>query len=166
MNRREYISYTKKEFKEKFGYNKFHFQKIAREFFKETIEAMQISRPGVQIDLHHIPCEYNEKHYELWNPKYLRVLYADEHQKQHGDKLSEEGRRKISEAHKGHKWSPEFREHFIKVRTGMKHKWTKGLSEETKMKMRNNIWITNGVKNLRISINVEIPEGFRRGRTL
>ena len=166
MNRREYISYTKKEFRDKFGYEKFHFQKLAREFFKETIEAMKKNRPGVQIDLHHIPCEYNEKHYELWDVRYLRVLYIDEHQREHKHKISEEGKCKISESNKGHKWTPEYREHFIKVRTGMKHKWKKGLSEETKIKMRNKIWITDGVKNLRVSIDVSIPEGFKRGRTL
>lgn len=182
MNRREYVSYTKSEFRNRFGYGKFDFRKKALEFFKPVIEEMKKARPGVEIHLHHIPCEYNEAHYEFWNPKYLRPLYKDEHDKIHKSVISEKCREACRLNRKGHITSMETR-----IKMSISHKGLKMPSrseeykekqrfshlgkkygESTKKKLSDNtkgrVWYNNGMLCIRLKITDIVPEGFKRGR--
>lgn len=95
-------------------------------------------------DIHHI--DENKMNNSLSNLVYLT---HSEHSKIHnkiGKKLSEETKRKLSEA-------------------------KKNMSEETKRKMSEAKkgkykWITNGIENRLIDKNIPIPDCFRRGRTI
>ena len=103
------------------------------------------------FDIHHI--DKNKMNNSLENLVYLT---RSEHTKIHsnGKILSEETKRKMSEAMKGNK-----------NMLGKHH------TEETKQKMRNSskglnkdkIWINNGVENRFIHFDEYIPEGFVKG---
>ena len=94
------------------------------------------------MDIHHL--DENKMNNSLSNLVYLT---HSEHSKMHnkGKKLSEETKRKLSEAHK-----------------------RENLSEETKRKiseaLKVKIWINNGVISKRVQCDEDIPEGFSRGR--
>ena len=95
------------------------------------------------FDIHHL--DENKMNNSLSNLVYLT---HSEHSKIHnkiGKKLSEETKRKLSEA-------------------------KKNMSEETKRKMseahKGKIWITNGIESRQIAENITIPDGFRKGRTI
>ena len=95
------------------------------------------------FDIHHI--DENKMNNSLSNLVYLT---HSEHSKIHnkiGKKLSDETKRKLSEA-------------------------KKHISEETRRKMseakKSTIWITNGIENRLIDKNIPIPDGFRRGRII
>ena len=102
-------------------------------------------------DIHHL--DENKMNNSLSNLVYLT---HSEHMKIHnkGKTLSEEIKRKISEA-------------------------KKNMSEETKRKMseakkgktspnkgKHYKWITNGIESRQIAENITIPDGFRKGRTI
>ena len=104
------------------------------------------------FDIHHI--DENKMNNSLSNLVYLT---HSEHSKIHnkiGKKLSDETKRKLSEA-------------------------KKNISDETKKKMseahkgktspnkgKHYKWITNGIENRQIAKNIPIPDGFRKGRTI
>ena len=104
------------------------------------------------MDIHHL--DENKMNNSLSNLVYLT---RSEHTKIHsnGKQLSEETKRKMSEAKKGNK-----------NMLGKHH------TEETKQKIGNSskglnkdrIWINNGVENRFIHFDEDIPEGFIRGR--
>ena len=93
------------------------------------------------MDIHHL--DENKLNNSLSN---LIYLTHSEHAKIHGENMSDEHKRKLSEAAKGKK-----------------------LSEETKRKIgeakKSTIWITNCIENKRIDANIPIPDGFVKGVT-
>ena len=108
----------------------------------------------------------------------LIFLKHDEHSRLHGLNLSEETRKKLSQAHSGEKCylfgkhlSVETREKLSQALLGNKNMLGKHLSDETRKKMsqaqlgntnvRGYHWYNNGVKSVRAK---SCPEGFVGGR--
>lgn len=88
-----------------------------------------------------------------------------------GGKLSEETKRKMSEKRKGKTYEEIFGKEKAKELREMrrnqiphnKGKTGTPISNETRMKMREKIWITDGVVDARILFSDVIPDGWRRG---
>jgi len=74
-----------------------------------------------------------------------------------GRKYSPEHRAKIGDAQRGRPRTVEAR---LNISRGLKGRT---LSNEHRRKLKDTMWITNGVSNRRIRDNVEMPEGWRRG---
>ena len=127
------------------------------------------------MDIHHL--DENKMNNSLENLVYLT---HSEHAKIHsnGKILSEETKRKMSEAKKGKKHplygkqlSEETKRKMSEAKKGNKNMLGKHHTEETKQKIGNSskglnkdrIWINNGVENRFIHFDEEIPEGFVRG---
>ena len=119
------------------------------------------------FDIHHI--DENKMNNSLEN---LIYLTHSEHTKIHSENMSEERKRKISEAKKGEN-HPMYGKHLSEETKKKLSDSLKGhkVSEETKQKMskaskgknKDRIWINNGVISKRAKSD-EIPEGFIRGR--
>ena len=119
-------------------------------------------------DIHHL--DENKFNNSLSN---LMYLTHSEHAKIHGKNMSEERKRKISEAKKGEK-HPLYGKQLSEETKKKLSDSLKGhkVSEETKRKIRNSskglnkdrIWINNGMINKFVKIEEGIPEGFVRGR--
>lgn len=118
------------------------------------------------LHIHH--SDHNKLNNSLSNLVYLT---RSEHRKIHAENMSNEAKKNLSEALKGHKVSEETKQKISEAKKGMK------LSEETKRKMSESRkgeknpmyekkykWINNGVEEKRIPLDEEIPEGFIRGR--
>jgi hypothetical protein len=107
----------------------------------------------------------------------------------YGLEVSEKHRKKISEGNKGKKRTLEQKQRYSESRMGKnnpmygkKHPnhssfsgenngmYGKKHSIETKEKMResqkNKIWITDGISNRKVSKTIDMPSGWKRGRTL
>ena len=120
------------------------------------------------FDVHHL--DENKMNNSLENLVYLT---HSEHSKIHGKNISEERKRKISEAKKGEK-HPLYGKQLSEETKKKLSDSLKGhkVSEETKQKMseaskgknKDKIWINNGVISKRLQCDEEIPEGFVRGR--
>ena len=110
------------------------------------------------MDIHHL--DENKLNNSLSN---LIYLTRSEHSKIHGENLSEETIRKMSDSQKGKKLSEETRRKIGKAAKG------RTLSEDAKRKIgeakKSTIWITNCVENKRIDANIPIPDGFLKGVT-
>ena len=135
------------------------------------------------MDIHHI--DENKMNNSLSNLVYLsksehmKIHKKGEKHPMYGKLVSEETKRKLSEAAKGKHHSEETKRKMSEARKGKhfseetKRKMSeaakgKHFSEETKRKMsasiKNLIWINNGIVNKRVQLDESIPEGFVRGR--
>ena len=158
---------------------KINIKKDGRAYFKgHKLHEWQVHthygwKQGMAI--HHI--DKNKLNNSLSNLVYLT---PSEHTKIHskGKILSEETKRKMSEAKKGEKHplygkplSEETKRKMSEALKGNKNMLGKHHTEETKQKMRNSlkglnkdrIWINNGVENRFIHFDEYIPEGFVKG---
>ena len=119
------------------------------------------------FDIHHL--DENKMNNSLENLVYLT---KSEHAKIHGKNISEERKRKISEAKKGEKHplygkqlSEETKKKLSDSLKGHKvsDETIRKMSEASKGKNKDKIWVNNGVISKRVKPE-EIPEGFVRGR--
>ena len=130
-------------------------------FKKHLVHQLQVhTNLGYKKDyvIHHI--DENKMNNSLSNLVYLT---PSEHNRIHkkgnknmfGKHLSEDAKRKMSEANKGNK-----------------NMFGKHHSEDAKRKMsearkgKHYKWITNGIESRLIAENITIPDGFRKGRTI
>ena len=107
-------------------------------------------------DIHHL--DENKMNNSLSNLVYLT---RSEHAKIHhkiGKKLSDETKRKMSEAKKN--MSEETKRKISEAKKNMSEETKRKMSEALKVK----IWINNGVISKRVQCDEDIPEGFSRGR--
>lgn len=125
-------------------------------FSEEHLQKMSESRKGVPL---------SETH-RVNIAKGLRNQ-SEEHRRKRaeakrGSTLSAEARAKVSVAMKG---KPKSDEHRAKISEQMRARKGVPKSEAWKEKMASRVWITDGVSNKRISKELEVPEGWRLGRT-
>jgi len=157
MNFTEFRKLTKKESKE-------YYKNYGNcwSFHREIILKMKLERPNEEIQLHHIQCEYNDKNYELWNPKYVVPIYKDDHNKLHNE--SEITRQNKSKGMiRFCKENPTFRRDIMtneikekisltKQRQNIRTKGTTGMK-----------WWTNGLHNV---LCAECPTNYYKGRII
>jgi hypothetical protein len=105
--------------------------------WKAMIDHMKQERPDMRIVMHHLLCEYNDQHYEEWNPDYVVPMYLDDHSSLHSSTRPQEVYDKIGNSNRGKKKGPypkRSEESKRKQSEAMKGKtsWNKGLkmSEE------------------------------------
>ena len=115
------------------------------------------------FDIHHI--DKNKLNNPLSNLVYLT---KSEHMKIHVKNMSEETKRKMSEAAKGKNFSSETKLKMSEAAKGNTCRLGTKQSEEAKRKIgeaaKDRIWINNGMINKFVKIDEEIPEGYSRGR--
>ena len=97
MNRTEYKSINRTDFKQLYGYKKDYYRDIAVIRFQEEIAQMKRLRPDTAVVMHHT--NSNDDNYELWNQ--VVPMYNDYHTRLHKLVITDEARRKISKMHKG-----------------------------------------------------------------
>ena len=135
---------------------KISIHKDGRPYFKcHTLHEWQVhTHLGYKkgFDIHHI--DENKMNNSLENLVYLT---RSEHAKIHnkiGKKLSEETRRKMSDARKRENLSEETRRKLSEAGTG----------ERNYMYGKRYKFVNNGIENRYIPLDEDIPEGFIRGR--
>ena len=93
------------------------------------------------------------------NPFYGDHRFAGENNPFYGKKHSKENRKRQSEIMK------EYYRNHINPMKGKHRVITDSQKVKQSKTMSQTIWITNGIDNTRININLDIPNGWRRGRT-
>jgi len=93
------------------------------------------------------------------NPFYSDHRFAGENNPFYGKKHSKENRKRQSEIMK------EYYRNHINPMKGKHRVITDSQKVKQSKTMSQTIWITNGIDNTRININLDIPNGWRRGRT-